>query len=127
MHICAQRRALSGFALRRNGCKVAIEGIRMADQSARDFRPLDEETIKTLQTAARQSFANTGVDGIDVIASQDHSGESVILVQIKHHFVPGALDLNRIIEGDSAVRDAAWQKGEQRFVYVRHKYDENQE
>jgi hypothetical protein len=92
-----------------------------------DALSLDEATVTVLQDAALQKFAETGVHDISVIASQDHSGEPVILVQINHHLVPGALDLRKIIEGDSAVRDAAWQNGERRFVYVHHQYDEKQE
>ena len=94
---------------------------------ASDAVPLDEATVRVLQDAARQKFAGTGVDDIRVTASEDHSGEPVIMVQIKHHLVPRALDLRKIIEGDSAVRDLAWERGERRFVYVRHQYDEKQE
>lgn len=89
--------------------------------------PIDEGTAAALQNAAKQSFADAGVEGIDVIASKDHVGEAVILVQIKHHLVPQALNLKRIIEGDSAIRDVAWQNGERRFVYVHHQYDDKQE
>lgn len=88
---------------------------------------LDAETVTALQAAAREGFPDTGVEGVDVIASQDHAGEAVIMVEVKHHYVPRALNLKRIIEGDRSVRDTAWQKGERRFVYVRHQYDEKQE
>jgi hypothetical protein len=91
------------------------------------YSQVDEETAMALQTAARQGFPDTGVEDVDVVASQDHSGDSVIFVQVKHHLVPRALDLKRILDGDRAVRDAAWQRGERRFVYVQHQYDEKQE
>jgi len=89
--------------------------------------PLDEATEAALREAASTSFADTGIDGIDIVASEDHSGDSVILVQVKHHLVPSALNLKTIIAGDGAVRDAAWRNGERRFVYVKHSYADNQE
>ncbi|MGA9583261.1 MAG: hypothetical protein WBR13_14975 [Allosphingosinicella sp.] len=91
------------------------------------FAQAEQETVETLQVAARESFSEAGVENIDVVISNDHTGEPSIMVQVKHHLVPRPLSLKRIFEGDRAVRDAAWRRGERRFVYVTHLYDEKQE
>jgi hypothetical protein len=88
---------------------------------------MDQDIVATLQEAARDGFNDAGVDDIDVVISDDHTGEPAIVVQVKHRLVPRALDLKRIFEGDRSVRDAAWRSGERRFVYVVHQYDERQE
>jgi hypothetical protein len=88
---------------------------------------VDQETVETLQCAAREGFGEAGVENIDVVIANDHTGEPAIVVQVKHHLVHRPLNLKRIFEGDRAVRDAAWRQGERRFVYVVHQYDEKQE
>ncbi|HEV2748762.1 MAG TPA: hypothetical protein VGW34_15880 [Allosphingosinicella sp.] len=88
---------------------------------------VDQDTVETLQSAALEGFGEAGVENVDVVIANDHTGEPAIMVQVKHHLVPKPLSLKLIFEGDRAVRDAAWQKGERRFVYIVHQYDEKQE
>jgi hypothetical protein len=70
--------------------------------------------------------AELGIEDVRVEPGEDHDGDPVIYVSVKHRLLDDPIDLSEIFRLDRELRDRAWNEGERRFVHVRHLYDEKQ-
>jgi hypothetical protein len=79
-----------------------------------------------LRRFLKTELANPAVSKIDVEYSQDHDGDSIINVIVKHKLSDKPLNPSTLFKVDGQVRDLAWNLGERRFVHVRHLFDKKQ-
>lgn len=88
------------------------------------------QTIKELEEAIREflnkELASFNLRKIDAKPGQDHDGDPVVHVYVYHRLLDTPLDLKTVSVADSKLRDLAWRMGENRFIHIRHLYDEKQ-
>jgi hypothetical protein len=85
-----------------------------------------EAVDHAIRELLRRQLEKFGVDDVRVEPGEDHDGDPVILVHVKHRLVDRPIDLKSLLVVDRKARDIAWANGERRFVHVRHEFDENQ-
>jgi hypothetical protein len=85
----------------------------------------DSLTVE-LRQFMKAELATLAVSKIDVEYSQDHDGDSIINVIVKHKLSDKPLNPSTLFRVDGQVRDFAWTLGERRFVHVRHLFDKKQ-
>jgi hypothetical protein len=67
-----------------------------------------------------------GIEEIRIEPGEDHDGDPVVFVEVRHRFLVEPIDVKSVIALDRQLRDRVWDAGERRFVHVRHQYDERQ-
>lgn len=81
---------------------------------------------RSLADLLRQRLEGFRVADIVIYPGADHDGDPVIQVEIKHGLIDRPIEFQPVFEADRAARDLAWERGERRFVHIRHLWDENQ-
>ena len=89
-----------------------------------------EAVPRTVEAAIRERvdsrLGSLGIEDVRIEPGEDHDGEPVVYVHLKHRLLDDPIDLANLIGLDRELRDVAWREGERRFVHVRHQYDEKQ-
>ncbi|MFN4141642.1 hypothetical protein [Aestuariivirga sp.] len=88
---------------------------------------LDAALLKKLKDLWKLAErGDVSVKKVDVDTGEDHFGDPVIFVCVHHNRTKKPVRLKSITSLDGKVRDLAWEQGEQRFIHVRHLFDEKQ-
>jgi hypothetical protein len=97
----------------------------MKTTSKSGAKGFDDLTVE-LRQFLKAELANLAVSKIDVEYSQDHEGDSIINVIVRHKLSDKPFNPSALFRVDGQVRDLAWNLGERRFVHVRHLFDKKQ-
>ena len=81
---------------------------------------------KAVEGFVRPHSERLGIEDIRIEPGEDHEGDPVVYVLMKHRLLDQPIDLKEVIALDRRLRDFAWEKGVRTFVHVRHQYDEKQ-
>lgn len=84
---------------------------------------LSEELRLFLQT----ELASLAVSKIEIEDGNDHDGNAVINVVVRHKLINKPLNPIHWFRIDGKARDLAWKLGERRFVHIRHVFNNKQE
>ena len=88
--------------------------------------PVEPEIVAVIERTVRESMSPYALREIDVRSGEDHDGDPVIFVEVRHDLSETPIDpaVNARLSFD------LWQlllkAGETRFPHVRHKYHEQQ-
>jgi hypothetical protein len=89
----------------------------------RDFQSLSDQLRSFLKT----ELVNLSVSKIEIEDGQDHDGNAVINVVVRHKLINKPLNPTDWFRIDGKARDLAWKLGERRFVHIRHMFNHKQE
>jgi hypothetical protein len=85
-----------------------------------------DQFTNELHQFVQKELAKWAVKKIDVEYSQDHDGDSIINVTVRHKLSDKPVKPSIFFRDDGRVRDLAWSLGERRFVHVKHLFDRKQ-
>jgi hypothetical protein len=81
---------------------------------------------KAIRALVKPRLRRLGIEHLTVKPGEDHDGDPVIYVDMRHRLLDDPIDLREVLAVGREIRDLAWKHGEHRFVHVRHHYDERQ-
>ena len=90
------------------------------------MEPVPQPVNEAIREVVKRQDAQLGIDDVRIEPGEDHDGDPVIYVTLKHRLLAQPINLDHVISLDRELRDTAWKSGESRFVHVRHQYDEKQ-
>jgi hypothetical protein len=67
-----------------------------------------------------------GFDGATVRAGLDHDGEEALFIEARYKLTENEIEAGAFYGLTSALRGALAETGEDRFPYIRHRFDERQ-
>lgn len=85
-----------------------------------------EPLRRSLADLLRQRLEGFGVVDVVIYPAADHDGDPIIQIEVKHRLIDRPIEFQPVFEADRAARDLAWERGERRFVHIRHLWDEDQ-
>ena len=90
------------------------------------YERVSEALTADIQALFRERLQRFGASDVIIVPDEDHDGDPVLRVEVKHTLVDEPVPLEDVLAVDRAARDLAQQKGEPRFLHVRHVFDEKQ-
>ena len=84
------------------------------------------EIVELIERAIREHMSPLEPRAIDVRAAEDHAGEPAIFIEARYDLIGAPVDMRYASSILTPLRDLLWERGERRFPYVRHLFDERQ-
>ncbi|MFO7858448.1 MAG: hypothetical protein R6V11_05935 [Ectothiorhodospiraceae bacterium] len=87
----------------------------------------DEQIETIVNRVLAERVGLYGFDGATVRAGVDHDGDAALFIEARYALTKSEIDAGAFYGLTSAVRAALAQTGEDRFPYIRHRFDERQQ
>jgi hypothetical protein len=97
-----------------------------ASSSRLVWDPVPRRVEQAIRKAVERRRKPLGIEDVRVEPGEDHDGDPVIYVSMKHRLVDEPIDLGVLIDLERELRELAWDGGERRFVHFRHHFHDDQ-
>ena len=88
----------------------------------------DTHVVQTaIQQLLKERLDRYGFERAEIHAGRDHSGDPALFIDAFYHFSTQPIQTALILHLLAELRRLLLSKGEQRFLYVRHRFDEKQQ